>query len=66
MKFTPSAGVGGHCIPVDPSYLAFAARNSGSDATYKVKYRPETKGLMPIPETEIRLSNGVYTQNPGW
>ena len=22
MKFTPSAGVGGHCIPVDPSYLS--------------------------------------------
>lgn len=44
----------------------FPVRNSGSDATYKVKYRPETKGLMPIPETEIRLSNGVYTQNPGW
>ena len=25
MKFTPSAGVGGHCIPVDPSYLADVA-----------------------------------------
>ncbi|WP_319500038.1 RagB/SusD family nutrient uptake outer membrane protein [uncultured Draconibacterium sp.] len=41
-------------------------RNSGSDANYSVTYRPETKGLVPIPETEMRLSNGVYEQNPGW
>ncbi|WP_167604902.1 RagB/SusD family nutrient uptake outer membrane protein [Maribellus sediminis] len=41
-------------------------RNSGSSAKYKVTYRPEIKGLMPIPETEMRLSNGVYEQNPGW
>ncbi len=41
-------------------------RNSGSEAKYRVTYRPETKGLVPIPETEMRLSNGVYEQNPGW
>ena len=41
-------------------------RNSGSDAKYSVNYRPETKGLVPIPETEMRLANGVYEQNPGW
>jgi UDP-N-acetyl-D-glucosamine dehydrogenase len=29
MKFTPSVGVGGHCIPVDPIYLATAASASG-------------------------------------
>lgn len=40
--------------------------NSGVEATYSVNYRPETKGLVPIPETEVRLSNGVYEQNPGW
>ena len=34
MKFNPGIGVGGHCIPVDPSYLAFAARNSGSEAEF--------------------------------
>lgn len=41
-------------------------QNSGIDATYSVQYRPETKGLVPIPESEIRLSGGVYEQNPGW
>jgi hypothetical protein len=40
--------------------------NSGVPGVYKVTYRPETKGLVSIPETEIRLSNGVYQQNPGW
>lgn len=34
MKFNPSAGVGGHCIPVDPSYLAYVAEKSGVPATF--------------------------------
>jgi UDP-N-acetyl-D-glucosamine dehydrogenase len=34
MKFTPSAGVGGHCIPVDPSYLSYAANQKGIDASF--------------------------------
>jgi UDP-N-acetyl-D-glucosamine dehydrogenase len=34
MKFQPSAGVGGHCIPVDPSYLADVAEKAGVTATF--------------------------------
>ena len=34
MKFTPSAGVGGHCIPVDPTYLAAIAEEYGAPATF--------------------------------
>jgi UDP-N-acetyl-D-glucosamine dehydrogenase len=34
MKFTPSAGVGGHCIPVDPTYLAAKAEELGVPATF--------------------------------
>ena len=34
MKFTPSAGVGGHCIPVDPTYLAAVAEQHGAPATF--------------------------------
>ena len=34
MKFTPSAGVGGHCIPVDPTYLAAVAEECGVPATF--------------------------------
>lgn len=45
---------------------AINVRNSGSPAVYKVNYPQITKGLVSIPESEIRLSNGVYQQNPGW
>lgn len=31
-----------------------------------VTFRPETGGFLQIPETEIELSQGVLTQNPGW
>ena len=34
MKFTPSAGVGGHCIPVDPTYLAAVAEERGVPSTF--------------------------------
>ncbi len=30
MPFYPSVGVGGHCIPVDPIYLASAAKEAGA------------------------------------
>jgi UDP-N-acetyl-D-glucosamine dehydrogenase len=33
MKFTPSVGVGGHCIPVDPMYLSWWAEKNGSKAS---------------------------------
>lgn len=41
-------------------------KSYGINVTYKSNYRTETKGLVTIPETEVRLSNGVYNQNPGW
>ena len=31
-----------------------------------ITYRPETRGFLQIPLTEIQLSEGVLTQNPGW
>jgi UDP-N-acetyl-D-glucosamine dehydrogenase len=34
MKFSPGAGVGGHCIPVDPTYLAAVAEEHGVPATF--------------------------------
>jgi len=34
MKFNPGLGVGGHCIPVDPTYLAFAAKKGGTTAAF--------------------------------
>lgn len=34
MKFTPGLGVGGHCIPVDPTYLLHVAKKAGVPATF--------------------------------
>jgi UDP-N-acetyl-D-glucosamine dehydrogenase len=34
MPFYPSVGVGGHCIPVDPLYLAQAARQVGAPTRF--------------------------------
>jgi UDP-N-acetyl-D-glucosamine dehydrogenase len=34
MPFNPGPGVGGHCIPVDPSYLAHVANQVGIPATF--------------------------------
>jgi nucleotide sugar dehydrogenase len=28
MRFTPGPGVGGHCLPIDPSYLSWRVKNS--------------------------------------
>jgi UDP-N-acetyl-D-glucosamine dehydrogenase len=46
MKFAPSAGVGGHCIPVDPSYLADVAQKAGIEATF-IKRANEVNLDMP-------------------
>jgi UDP-N-acetyl-D-glucosamine dehydrogenase len=34
MPFYPSAGVGGHCIPVDPSYLVAKAHEIGASTSF--------------------------------
>lgn len=34
MKFNPSLGVGGHCIPIDPIYLAEKAESLGAQAKF--------------------------------
>ncbi len=34
MRFVPGPGVGGHCIPLDPMYLAYRARQLGMEARF--------------------------------
>jgi UDP-N-acetyl-D-glucosamine dehydrogenase len=46
MPFHPGAGVGGHCIPVDPSYLAHVANQVGVPATF-IKRANEVNLAMP-------------------
>jgi UDP-N-acetyl-D-glucosamine dehydrogenase len=46
MAFNPGPGVGGHCIPVDPSYLAHVANAVGVPATF-IKRANEVNLAMP-------------------
>jgi len=41
-------------------------KNDNKSALYTTKFRPETKGFLPIPESQIQLSKGVLVQNDGW
>jgi UDP-N-acetyl-D-glucosamine dehydrogenase len=59
MPFYPSIGVGGHCIPVDPSYLAFSAELVGIEAKF-INLANLTNSSMPkiIAERIKILSDG--------
>ena len=46
MEFNPGPGVGGHCIPIDPSYLAHVANQVGVPATF-IKRANEVNLAMP-------------------
>ena len=46
MEFSPGPGVGGHCIPVDPTYLAYVANGVGVPATF-IKRANEVNLAMP-------------------
>ncbi len=46
MEFKPGPGVGGHCIPVDPTYLAHVANEVGVPATF-IKRANEVNLAMP-------------------
>ena len=46
MQFNPGPGVGGHCIPVDPSYLAHVANQVGVPATF-IKRANDVNLAMP-------------------
>lgn len=45
MKFVPSAGVGGHCIPIDPLYLLWKSKQVGVD--------------LPFVETADEINRGM-------
>lgn len=43
-----------------------AIDNSATDAQFNVTFRTETLGWLPLPQSQIVLSNGTIQQNPGW
>ena len=46
MPFYPGPGLGGHCIPIDPFYLSWKARQSGFDARF-IELAGHINGAMP-------------------
>lgn len=47
MRFTPGPGVGGHCLPVDPSYLSWRVRQDLNKAFRFVELANEVNDHMP-------------------
>lgn len=45
-RFDPGPGMGGHCLPIDPFYLAWAARRAGAGARF-VELSGEINRAMP-------------------
>jgi UDP-N-acetyl-D-glucosamine dehydrogenase len=58
MKFTPSAGVGGHCIPVDPSYLAHTAAGLGVPATFIERANEVNLEMAKYVVDRVKADNG--------
>ena len=46
MPFYPGPGLGGHCIPVDPFYLSWKARQSGFESRF-IELAGHTNAAMP-------------------
>jgi UDP-N-acetyl-D-glucosamine dehydrogenase len=58
MKFTPSAGVGGHCIPVDPTYLAAVAEEHGAPATFIRRANEVNAEMSKYVVDRVQADNG--------
>jgi UDP-N-acetyl-D-glucosamine dehydrogenase len=46
MPFYPGPGLGGHCIPIDPFYLSWKARQSGFECRF-IELAGQVNGAMP-------------------
>jgi UDP-N-acetyl-D-glucosamine dehydrogenase len=46
MPFYPGPGLGGHCIPIDPFYLSWKARQYGFEARF-IELAGQINGFMP-------------------
>lgn len=59
MPFTPGPGVGGHCIPIDPNYLAYQVKNELGYPFRFVELAQEINNSMPeyVVERVARLLN---------
>src|SRR5205085_8293663 len=47
MRFTPGPGVGGHCLPIDPSYLSWRVKRSLGRSFRFVELANDVNDHMP-------------------
>ncbi|MFJ3472823.1 nucleotide sugar dehydrogenase [Microbacterium maritypicum] len=59
MKFTPGPGVGGHCLPVDPSYLSWQVRRKLGRSFRFVELANDVNDHMPdyVAQRSMELLN---------
>jgi UDP-N-acetyl-D-glucosamine dehydrogenase len=60
MPFYPGPGLGGHCIPIDPFYLSWKARQSGFECRF-IELAGQINGSMPAFVVE-RVGEALNTQ----
>ncbi|MBI4886067.1 MAG: nucleotide sugar dehydrogenase [Acidobacteria bacterium] len=59
MPFYPGPGLGGHCIPIDPFYLSWKARQSGFECRF-IELAGQVNGSMPTYVVE-RIGEALNT-----
>jgi UDP-N-acetyl-D-glucosamine dehydrogenase len=57
MAFYPGPGIGGHCIPLDPHYLSWKARQHGFDSRF-ISLAEEVNSRMPDHVVQL-VSDGL-------
>jgi UDP-N-acetyl-D-glucosamine dehydrogenase len=60
MPFYPGPGLGGHCIPIDPFYLSWKAKQSGFECRF-IELAGHVNGSMPEYVVE-RISEALNTK----
>ena len=60
MPFYPGPGLGGHCIPIDPFYLSWKARQSGFECRF-IELAGHINGSMPAFVVD-RISEALNSQ----
>ena len=60
MPFYPGPGLGGHCIPIDPFYLSWKARQTGFECRF-IELAGQVNGSMPAFVVE-RISEALNTK----
>src|SRR6267142_478961 len=61
MAFYPGPGIGGHCIPLDPHYLSWKARQHGFDSRF-IGLAEEVNSRMPEHVVQL-IADGLHDES---